>query len=283
MQTAGLSPHDRRGSASGRAIVAAVCLCLAVLFPGIAPCAEPQPEIKTIETRPGVTMNLLLLKPAEATKRMLVLFPGGRGAGHFGQRNGRIWMGRNFLLRAAPDFVRKGFAVAVVDTPSDRRLGMEDSFRTSAEHRDDIDKAVRFLAGQGYEALYLVGTSRGTISIAYLAHALQNERIKGVVLTSSMGYQRFLSWQPLNKVTIPVLIVHHKHDGCAVTSYADASTLKEKFTQSPGVDFIGLEGGSPPQSDACEAMSAHGFLGIEERAVEIICTWIAKTPPTLAP
>jgi hypothetical protein len=35
-----------------------------------------------------------------------------------------------------------------------------------------------------------------------------------------------------------------------------------------------LEGGSPPQSEPCQAKSQHGFLGIEDQAVDAIAQFI---------
>ncbi len=63
---------------------------------------------------------------------------------------------------------------------------MTDTFRNSPKHAQDIEKAIEFLAGQGLQPVYLVGTSRGTLSVAYLGIALKDERIKGIVLTSSL-------------------------------------------------------------------------------------------------
>lgn len=233
-------------------------------------------EIKTIETRPDVSLKILFMKPEKDSKLVLVMFPGGNGAKHFGGNTGNIRLGKNFLLRTAADFVEKGLAVAVVDTPSDHRSGMEDSFRVSIAHRDDIDKVILFLTGQGYESIYLVGTSRGTISAAYLGTALQNKQVKGIVLTSTMSYPKYLAWIPLEKTVYPILLVHHVHDGCQVTSYADALMLKKAYSKYTKVDLAALEGGSAPQSDLCEPLSPHGFFGIEEKAVQVILDWVRK-------
>ncbi len=231
-------------------------------------------EIKTVDTRPGVTVKVLLATPAKESRKVLVMFPGGRGNNQFGEKSGRIRLGRNFLVRTTPSFVEKGLAVAVVDVPSDHRQGMDDDFRASSRHQEDIDKVLLFLAAQGYESMYLVGTSKGTISVAYLAGTLQNDRIKGVVLTSSMSYNRFLRWLPLDQVRYPVLIVHHKNDGCPHCPYSEALGLKEKLPGSPRVDFIPVEGGEPPRSGPCNALSAHGYLGVEDHAVQAICDWV---------
>ena len=91
------------------------------------------------------------------------------------------------LVRTRDDFAAHGFAVAVVDAPSDRkeRKGMRGGFRNSAEHVTDIDAVTAHLKKTVRVPVWLIGTSRGTESAAYVAiHA--KEKIAGVVLTSSM-------------------------------------------------------------------------------------------------
>lgn len=122
----------------------------------LGPSAFAAQEIKTLATRPDVTLKILLMKAETDSKTVLLMFPGGNGAFHFAEKNGNIELSKNFLVRTAADFVKKGLSVAVVDTPSDQRLGMDDSFRVSENHRDDIDRVILFLVGQGYDSIYLV-------------------------------------------------------------------------------------------------------------------------------
>jgi pimeloyl-ACP methyl ester carboxylesterase len=250
----------------------------------MVPAAFAAQEIKTLTTRPNVSLKILLMKPETDCRTVLLMFPGGNGAFHFTEKNGKFELGKNFLLRTAADFVKKGLAVAVVDTPSDQRLGMDDSFRVSKEHRDDIERAILFLVGQGYDSIYLVGTSRGTISAAYLGTVLKDKQVKGLVLTSSMSYPNYLIWTPLEETRCPVLLIHHVRDGCRSTPYADALALQERYANHTKVDFVALEGGSPPQSGSCEPLSQHGFFGIEEKAIQAIYEWVRKTDaPTAFP
>src|SRR5271157_3085966 len=158
--------------------------------------AEADQSIQKIETRPGVTIKFLLHTPETASKGTLLLFPGSHGEGHFSVHNGQITLSSNFLVRTSPLFVQKGFAVAIIDVPSDQENGMSDSFRRSPEHAQDIKKIIEFLKEKKLDPFYLVGTSRGTISAAYLAGVLKDEALKGVVLTSTMGTQ-FVGGLPL--------------------------------------------------------------------------------------
>ena len=78
----------------------------------------------------------------------------------------------------------------------------------------------------------------------------------------------------LSRVTIPALIVSHRNDACDLTPATGAYKLKQKLTGSAKVEIAILEGGSPPQSEPCEAMSQHGFLGIEDEAVGTIVKFV---------
>jgi dienelactone hydrolase len=233
-------------------------------------------EIKTVPTRPGVTVQVLLNTPATPAKAVLVMFPGGEGANSFKEDGGQIRLSRNFLVRTSPKFVQQGLAVAIVDAPSDQANGMSNGFRNSPQHIQDIRKVIDFLDAQGLKPIYLVGTSRGTLSVAYLGIELQDKRVKGLVLTSSLG--GVIGGFAVSRITLPVLLVHHRDDGCKVCPFQEAVALKNKLSASSKVNFVEVQGGDPPQSGPCKAMSYHGFLGREDQVVRVIADWIAGKP-----
>lgn len=255
-------------------------LCLVLLLAAVAAPAAPWPasagqEVMTLATRPGVTMRVALLTPDAAPKGALVMFPGGAGAGSFGVRDGTVRLGANFLVRTAPQFVTRGFAVAIVDVPSDHAAGMGDEFRFSPQHAQDIARLIDELGARKLEPVYLVGTSRGTISAAYLGTALPDPRIKGLALTSSM---QSLGPMALSKITVPVLVLHHRNDRCRVTPYEAAARLPGLLTGSPRITFVTVHGGTTPRSGDCEALSAHGYIGVEGPVVQVIADWAEGGP-----
>jgi hypothetical protein len=40
------------------------------------------------------------------------------------------------------------------------------------------------------------------------------------------------------------------------------------------VEIMLFDGGDPPRSGPCQALSEHGFLGIEDRVVDAIAGWM---------
>ncbi len=234
-------------------------------------------QINVLETRPGVTLRLFLETPAGPAKAVLLMFPGGEGAKRFQEEGGKIVLMQDFPGRTTPDFVGKGFAVAIIDAPSDHASGMIPGFRNTPEHLQDVRRVVNFLDAQGLSPIYLLGVSNGTLSVGYAGALLNDERIKGLVLCSTLA-ERFVSGPLIQKITLPVLMVHHREDGCPASPFQEAERLKTKFTGSPKVDFVEVQGGLPPQSGPCTALSRHGFLGMEDQVVQVITDWVSGKP-----
>lgn len=238
-------------------------------------------DLVKLETRPGVEQRFILIKQ-EQPVASVILFAGGKGALNLSSLFGSPtigWGKNNFLVRTRDTFARQGLTVAVVDAPSDRqsRRGMLDGFRDSAEHVTDIDAVIAYLRQQADVPVWLVGTSRGTESAAQLALKSQ-QNPHGLVLTSSMTRPNragtAVTEMPLARITIPTLVVAHDDDGCGKTPPAGADRIAAMLTASPKVEVKRFNGGDMPQSKPCQAMSPHGFIGIEDKVVDAIAAFI---------
>ena len=115
----------------------------------------------------------------------LILLPGG--AGGIGRIGAEGWPdGSNFLVRSGQLFAAQGFNIALMARPSDMNE-MEYPFRVSAAHIDDIRKVVQQAKERWNVPVWLVGTSRGTVSGTAAVIALREEGlIAGLVLTASV-------------------------------------------------------------------------------------------------
>ncbi len=172
-----------------------------------------------------------------------------------------------------------GMSVAVVDAPSDRQsapfLG---GFRQRAEHVDDIKAVISWLKKQANVPVWLVGTSMGTLSAAFIATQASPGAggPDGVVLTSTIltfDKGRPVPAMPLESISVPVLVVHHERDGCKHCSYKDIPALMTKLEGVPRKELITVTGGED-RGDPCEAFAYHGFNGIERNVVTRIAGWI---------
>jgi hypothetical protein len=250
----------------------------------ISVAAASAQEIITLSTRPGVTQTYFLASVPKDPQAIAVLFPGSGGFIRIRREDEKIrFESGNFLVRSRSEFIKRGAIAAIVDAPSDqqRGWGMTDEFRLGDQHFTDISVLIGdFEKRFPNLPLFLIGTSRGTISAAALA-ARFGQRVTGVVLTSTMfreagrksdepgpGLSRF----DFSTIKIPVLFVHHVSDQCAVTPYGDAARVAGT---SP---LITVWGGKPPESGPCDALSAHGYFGKEAETVEQIVNWMLKKP-----
>jgi pimeloyl-ACP methyl ester carboxylesterase len=239
-------------------------------------------ELVTVPTREGVTQSYLLDAPPRAPHALAILFAGSGGSIRLRREEGEIRVTTaNFLVRSRQEFVARGIATAVVDAPSDLRSGMDDDFRSGSRHRDDMRAVIADL-NRRFPAVpvFLVGTSRGTVSAAFIARALGSD-VAGTVLTASVflptGKRSLyggegLSGFDFSSIRSPLLLVHHRNDGCAFTPYHAARRLGEHFP------LISVSGGNPAVSGPCEALSEHGFLGREAETVAAIVDWMQKKP-----
>ena len=260
-----------------RLLLASACLLAASAV--LAQPARPiQRETLKLPTRSGVTQPVLLLTESALPRAVAVMFPGGTGIVNLARRTPEQVLAthRNFLVRSAERFLSPDLAVAILDCPSDQAGGMADTFRFSDDHAADVRAVVAHLRGR-YPGLkvHLVGTSRGTVSAAYVAQDLGGG-VDGVVLTSSVfrgnQHQLGLSLFRFNRLKVPLLLVHHAEDGCVLCPYGEALELASRFP------LITVRGKVPAQSDPCEAMSEHGYLGREAEVAAAIRAWILGQP-----
>lgn len=224
-------------------------------------------ETWQLQTRPGVTQPVLVEAP-DQPKAAIILFAGGDGGVVFAGNQPASYRA-NFLLRSRAEFLRHGFIVATFGAPSDK-VGpnyLDDNFRKSQEHANDTLAVVDSLRKRFGVPVWLVGTSRGTISAAAVGLRL-GKAIDGVILTSTMADVVDL---PVDRYEVPVLMAHHSGDRCRETYFREARRTAEKI-KAPRTELLSFSGGKD-EGPPCQAMAYHGFNGIEAEVVASIAKW----------
>ena len=236
------------------------CAALTACAGGGAGCAG----CVALQTRPGVTETFQFVA-APNPSASVVLFVGGDGVVADVQVN--------FLLRVRGRFVEQGISVAVFDAPSDQS-SMSTAYRTGDAQAQDVAAVVRYLKSKADVPVWLIGTSRGSVSAASAAARL-SPQISGVVLTSSV-------WAPttaaLGEIAVPTLIVHNRDDGCAVSPFAGAEAAAAQLTSAPAKELLAVSGGTLHGSP-CDAISPHGYYQIEDKVVPPVIAWIKSHRP----
>ena len=226
-------------------------------------------------------------------KGLVVLFTGGNGdTGITLNPDGTLTAGRNFLVRSAQLFAERGYKAVTIDRPllelgppkvPEFQTNAEfDLYRVSMDHRIDIETVLAVVNTYGLP-VFFAGTSRGTLSTV-----AQHSPSVGVSLSSPVtspsgqnlyiGHPDHLNLQP-GFVTVPARVLAHELDGCFVTTPQGAVKLHVAFKHAQ-VDshYNSIDGGFDLTGqtvdgvtiDACDALTYHGYLGIENDAVDQI-------------
>lgn len=242
--------------------------------------AAPRESVVSVPSRSGITQGFFLIEPDVPARAIAVVFNGGNGEIALNDK-GPTNLNGNFLMRVRGQLSSAGLILAYPDVPSDQKGRGLGDFRVTERHGADIAALVKALKARNDLPVFLIGTSRGTISATNSAGRLPPGQIAGVILSStvterSKNKQRPVFDTPLNKITAPVLVMSHKDDTCYVTPPSDIPRLLRAMSASPRKDSLLLSGGKPPKSDPCEAFAAHGFFGIEDEAAKAMTDWITS-------
>lgn len=239
--------------------------------------AQTDPKLVDIPTRPGVTQRLLVQSPP-APKAAVILFAGGHGGLQIASDGSFGWGKGNFLIRSRQLFVDQGLLTVIIDAPSDRQSAPYlAGYRQGPEHAADVQAVIAWVRQQAALPVWLVGTSRGTQSVAAVATRLsRTDGPDGLVLTATILTDPKAPAVPamaLDKLSIPVLVAHHELDGCSHCAFSEIPDLMQKLEGLPRKQLLSFRSGIS-RGDPCEAMAYHGFNGIEREVVGQIAGWM---------
>lgn len=221
-----------------------------------------------VDSRQGIQQGFIHLMPETPPVASVILFAGGDGNLRLTSGATMAWGASNFLVRSRYKFLNQGFQVAVIDSPEggSGHLTLE---RQSPEHLQDIKAVAAFLKSRANVPVWLVGTSRGTDSVASLAiHG--KDIFSGAVFTSTVENALY---QDIPKITMPSLVLHNTNDGCIASFPHVARALFDRLENAPRKNLVWLTS-SARTSPECHASSPHGYLGIESEAVGVIADFI---------
>jgi pimeloyl-ACP methyl ester carboxylesterase len=228
--------------------------------------------IINIPVRPNVEIKVHYLRHETPSKALLILLPGGAG-GLGGIENGEP-KSNNFLIRSRTLFYDKNYDVVSVGRASDQ-TDLTQAYRITPEHISDLKTVITSLRAQSDLPVWLIGTSRGTISEAAAAIDFGQSLLSGLVFTSSVTVGLgSVNWQDLDKIGLPTLVLHNKQDECKLCPPSGAASVFRSLKKSTIKKLIMVEGGEGVHGDPCEAFHYHGFMGIEPRVVDVISDWI---------
>lgn len=245
--------------------------------------AQTREELLELSGRPGATFRALQTDdPKSAPRLVALLLPGGFGEFRFEAASNGVAMINAARLpnRLRALLLERGIASLMLDSPTDRPK-IDDAFRGSSEHLDDLRAAVASI-GQRFPGapILVVGHSNGSMSAAHFAAAVP-ERIAGSVLVAGRFVElpRFgeaLARFDWARVTGPLLLIHHRSDGCFATPFRGSAELAQRVPRFELV-AIGADGDRP--AGGCTYDGTHNLFGHEAVVADAIAAWGMRLPP----
>lgn len=274
----------------------ALLLAAALLLPALfslaqtssAGASDPNLEFPTqlhTVAREGYTISALVTHHGtpQAFRHGVALFAGHPGILKLREedRAVRFDLRGNFLVRSRRQWLDEDILVAVVDAPSDQWASFSQQWRETPRYGADVAALLTDI-GARYKVTdwSFVGTSEGSIS-AFHAARMNPALARRLILTASVFSPSRngpgLSGVELAALPAATLWVHHEDDPCRYTAYRGA----QDFAAKSGKPLLTLRGGGPGRGGACEAYTAHGFVGVEREAVRGMLHWIrnGELPP----
>ena len=99
------------------------------------------------------------------------------------------------------------------------------------------------------------------------------------MLTSSITGYRIpgaVPKQALEAIRVPTLVFHHEDDGCKHCQAYEAKDIAARLKNAPIRKTLIVKGGSGPTGNPCGAFHHHGYVGMENEAVDLIAAWILQ-------
>ncbi|MQY50610.1 alpha/beta hydrolase [Rhodocyclus gracilis] len=219
---------------------------------------------------------LSLRAGSQAPTRLAVLLPGSPSVVRPVVADGVMQSSRltgNFLIRARRHLVDAGLATLIVDCHSASGDECSSGYQASRERWRDVEPLIAAVRRQQPEIceVWLVGTSKGTISSSFMA-LYGGNAVAGAIHTATISEPwaknsyRELAGFDYRAPTSPQFFIHHRDDPCPLTSYAGIRKIAERF-QKP---LLTVTGGSDFQGPLCAAQTEHGFKGREPEVMAAI-------------
>lgn len=249
-------------------------------FCASGPALAQKERVEEIATR-GQPMRVLLTETAKPVGSV-ILIAGGHGNLAL-SANGKIgWGAGNQLVRTRALYAKAGYLTATPDIAPDLKKGsgVVPRYRWSDEHAADIGELVKRLRRVA-APVYLIGTSRGAISVANAAVKLSGEEAPDAIVLTAGMLLHIDPKQPsaersvghLERIKQPVLMIYHQQDQCKYTPASSAGAFAKLLTSAKKVDIRLLSGGSAA-GDPCEANHYHGFRGLDAEVVRVTTDWL---------
>jgi predicted esterase len=246
--------------------------CLKFMDKGINKKISPKDSIigkKIIKSYLGTAPLYQLVEPKNSMN--LIFFNGGPG--WWGNLNSK-----NFLIRERMGFFEKGANIFLFPN-SAKKQKMSYDDRLGDEHINKIHKLVNEIRTINNLPIFLVGISRGAVSVgSYIAE--YGKEVDGAILMSAIYFnsritkrnsysmQEVIGTKPETKI----LIIHHDSDGCKICQPSSAQDFYDNI-EGKEKTLLWVSGGQST-GDPHGPFHHHGYEGVENKAINHLINWV---------
>jgi len=220
-----------------------------------------------------------MLWDTPGTNGVVVLLPGGDG--NFNLNPSRIWrkqtqrlMSKSIVDLSDPSKTSGKMSAAFIDSPYSLGIERYPTRRFSSAHINRVISVLDAIKEKTNKPVWLYGHSNGAISVFEVYKELQeqgkDQNIAGLIVSGPRDIIRMP-----NKITVPVLFIHHRNDGCSDTSLADAQRNYKKVTKisTARSHMEILDGPAYSQGHPC-FVGAHMFEGLYDELAQTMDKFI---------
>jgi pimeloyl-ACP methyl ester carboxylesterase len=150
--------------------------------------------------------------------------------------------------------------------------------RSSPGYARLVNRLIGFAHDQVAVPVFLLGTSQGSIAAMNGAAHAPPGTIAGVILTESVSvmggsHETVFDADP-QEVRVPALVLANQDDRCDVAPPAMAPRIAAAMRHAPDVKVAMVSGGISKSTKDCGSLTSHGYYGIENQVVNLMCEWM---------
>ncbi len=256
----------------------ALC-CLLLLLAGTGVRAEVIAVDAVVGGKPfSSTRTKTFLWESKKAAATLVFIPGGEGRLALSDQQPQLggFYGATLQPLSDPRSTSGRLNVVVFDSPSLLNSGsLYPASRAEADHLMRIESVVLYYKEKFGKPIWLMGHSNGAASVTEFYKYLQNSGRQGLI--AGMIYSGARNGSSFNSATtgLPVLFLHHEHDGCAGALVSESKSVYEslKKVDTAKVEYVLIKGGTA-QANPCNS-GFHMYFGAASEVYSAIDSFMA--------
>lgn len=275
--------------ASFQTLIALILCCVSTFGQTISQHAEGlKEELIEVDIDGGIQRAVLShLSDSDSASKLIVLLPGYPSVVRPEMDNGVMVNSSligNFLIRARRHVISNQTMTLLVDCHTSIGDVCNPDYQASEQRYKHVLSVIN-IAKMKYpniKQVYLLSTSMGTISSAFMAKFGQNE-FSGVIYTATIDPTAPKSYSQLSAISysdikIPQAFVHHIEDPCSIAQYGYIRSIAEKNN----IPLVTVSGGNDFKGQPCQAFTQHGFRNRESLVMNHVLkmlnssTWVSE-------